>query len=115
MTFDVAQQLDSIIASDHHDPFSVLGLHVLEHDPTSAIIRTFLPLAKSVKLVNGEQKRDMYKMREEGLFEIVIPDYEEPFNYSFEAVCWDDQIQSFIDPYRFLPQLSDYEDRKSVV
>jgi len=109
MTFDVAQQLDSVIASDHHDPFSVLGLHVLKHDPTSAIIRTFLPLAKSVRLVNGDQKREMYKMREEGLFEIVIPDYKEPFNYSFEVVCWDDQTRSLIDPYRFLPQLTDYD------
>lgn len=109
MTIDVTKELDKVIASDHHDPFIVLGLHVLEHDPCSAIIRTFLPLAESVRLVIGDEKRDMYKMREEGLFEIVIPDYEEPFDYSFEATGYNNVDRIFKDPYRFLPQLSEYD------
>ena len=109
MTLDVTRELDKVVASDHHDPFLVLGLHVLEHDPRTAIIRTFLPLAESVRLVVGDEKRDMYKMREEGLFEIVVPDYEEPFDYSFEATCYNNVDRIFKDPYRFLPQLSEYD------
>ncbi len=109
MTLDVTRELDKVIASDHHDPFTVLGLHVLKHDPRSAIIRTFLPLAESVRLVVGDTKRDMYKMRDEGLFEIVIPDYEEPFDYVFEATCYNNVDRIFKDPYRFLPQLSEYD------
>ena len=34
MTFDVAKELDKVIQSDHNDPYQVLGVHVLEHDPT---------------------------------------------------------------------------------
>ncbi len=109
MTLNITHELDKVIASDHHDPFVVLGLHVLEHDPNSAIIRTFLPLAESVRLVFGDEKRDMYKMRHEGLFEIVVPDYVEPFSYSFEVTSYNGSINTFVDPYRFMPQLSEYD------
>ncbi|MEN8258645.1 MAG: 1,4-alpha-glucan branching protein GlgB [Thermodesulfobacteriota bacterium] len=109
MSFDVTTELDRVIASDHHDPSLVLGLHVLEHDPNTAVIRTFLPLAESVRIVVGDKKHDMYKMREEGLFEIVYPDYKEPFSYYFEATCHNNVIRSFHDPYRFAPQLTEYD------
>ena len=109
MTFDVVKELDRVISSDHHDPFVVLGLHVIEHEPTSAIIRTFLPLAESVRLVVNGEKRDMYKMREEGLFEIVVVDYVEPFKYQFEATCYNKSTRTIYDPYRFLPQLSEFD------
>ena len=109
MTFDVVKELDRVIASDHHDPFVVLGLHVIEHEPTSAIIRTFLPLAESVRLIVNDEQRDMYKMREEGLFEIVVADYAEPFKYQFEATCYDGSTRTIYDPYHFLPQLSEFD------
>ncbi len=109
MTFDVSQELDKVIAAEHHDPFIVLGLHALSHDPTSAVIRTFMPLAESVRLVTGDTKRDMYKMREEGLFELVVTDYHEPFSYHFEATCYNNNIRTFHDPYRFLPQMTDFD------
>ncbi len=109
MTFDVTAELDRVIASDHHDPSQVLGLHILEHDPATAVIRTFLPLAESVRLVVGDQKHDMYKMREEGLYEIVYPNYSEDFDYYFEATCHNNVIRPFYDPYRFPPQLSEYD------
>ena len=109
MTLDITNELNKVIASDHHDPFLVLGVHVLEHDPNSAVIRAFLPLAESVRLVLEDEKRDMYKMREEGLFEIVVPDYVVPFKYSFEVTCYNNVIRSYIDPYQFLPQLSEYD------
>jgi 1,4-alpha-glucan branching enzyme len=109
MTLDITHELNKVIASDHYDPFLVLGVHVLEHDPNSAVIRTFLPLAESVRLVLDGEKRDMYKMREEGLFEIVVPDYVVPFKYSFEATYYNNEIRTCIDPYQFLPQLSEYD------
>ncbi len=109
MTHDITNELNKVIASDHHDPFLVLGVHVLEHDPNSAVIRAFLPLAESVRLVLEGEKRDMYKMREEGLFEIVVPDYVVPFKYSFEATYYNNEIRTHIDPYQFLPQLSEYD------
>ncbi len=109
MSFDISTELDKVISATHHDPFTVLGLHILEHDPTCAVIRTFLPLADSVKLVADNHKQDMYKMREEGLFELVIADYHPNYKYHFEALCYNNTIRSFQDPYRFLPQLSEYD------
>ncbi len=109
MTFDVTEELDRVIASDHHDPSQVLGLHVLEHDPTTAVIRAFLPLAESVRLVVGDNKIDMYKMRAEGLFEIVYPGYSEPFAYHFEATSHNNTSLILHDPYRFPVQLSEFD------
>jgi 1,4-alpha-glucan branching enzyme len=109
MSFDISTELDRVIHATHHDPFVVLGLHPLSHDPSCAVIRTFLPLADSVKLVAGGEKQDMYKMRDEGLFELVIANYSEGFTYHFEATCHNNTIRSLQDPYRFLPQLSEYD------
>ena len=60
--------LDDIIRSDCHDPFRVLGFHVISKKPPQSIIRTFQPHAKAMKLLVDGEKIDMYKMREEGLF-----------------------------------------------
>jgi 1,4-alpha-glucan branching enzyme len=109
MSFDISTELDKVISANHHDPFTVLGLHILEHDPTCAVIRVFLPLADSVKLVASQQKKDMYKMREEGLFELVITDYHDNYQYHFEALCYNNVVRTLQDPYRFSPQLSDYD------
>ena len=109
MSFDISTELDKVITATHHDPFLVLGLHILEHDPTCAVIRTFLPLAESVKLVSNDKKQDMYKMRDEGLFELVIADYHEGYEYQFEVMGHNNLIQIIQDTYRFLPQLSEYD------
>ncbi len=109
MSFDISTELDKVINATHHDPFLVLGLHILEHDPTCAVIRAFLPLADSVKIVSGGKKQDMYKMRDEGLFELVIADYKKDYKYHFETICHNNVVRSFQDPYRFMPQLSEFD------
>jgi 1,4-alpha-glucan branching enzyme len=48
-------------------------------------------------------------MRQEGLFEIVLHEYQEPFNYQLEATYFNGSTHVFDDPYRFLPQLSDMD------
>jgi 1,4-alpha-glucan branching enzyme len=109
MSFDISIELDKVITASHHDPFLVLGLHILEHDPACAVIRTFLPLADSVKLVVDGKKQDMYKMRDEGLFELVIADYHEGYQYQFEVTGHNNIVRLIHDPYHFLPQLSEYD------
>ncbi|MFC1524007.1 1,4-alpha-glucan branching protein GlgB [Thermodesulfobacteriota bacterium] len=105
----VEKELDRIIQSDQHDPFQILGLHIIGQNPPEAIIRTFQPHAVSVRLLANDEVRDMYKMREEGLFEIIIKDYSEPFNYIFEITYYDQSVIQARDPYRFLPQLSEFD------
>ena len=97
--------LDQIINSDCHDPFRALGTHVISEKPPKSIIRTFQPHAESVRLLLDGDMSYMYKMREEGLFEIIVPRLP-PFEYAFEVTYYNHQINSFKDPYRVLPQLS---------
>lgn len=109
MHIDVMTELERVIKRDQHDPFTVLGFHFISQQPQAAIIRTFLPHAESVRLVIGDEKRHMYKMREEGLFEIILPNCFEVPDYSFEAATKNKTVHTFKDPYRFLPQLSDFD------
>ena len=109
MPLDVVKELDRVLASDQHDPFRVLGFHIVDPQKPTAIIRTFQPLAESVRLVMDGQKTDMYKMREEGLFETIINDFREPVDYCYELTQYNQVIKMVDDPYRALPALTDFD------
>lgn len=109
MSLDVVKELDKVLNSDQHDPFCVLGFHIIDADAHSAVVRTFQPLAESVRLLIGSQKIDMYKMRDAGLFEAVITDFQEPVNYEFEITLYNQVIMVVKDPYRAPPRLSDFD------
>ncbi len=106
MEFDVAREIDRVIAADHHDPFLVLGWHQI--DETKAVFRTFQPHADAVRLVLGDRTITMYRVREEGLFETVA-DIDPPFSYHYEVTFTNGQTRIVDDPYRFLPQMSDFD------
>ncbi|MBU0485573.1 MAG: 1,4-alpha-glucan branching protein GlgB [Proteobacteria bacterium] len=106
MTTDIEIILNKVIESDLHDPFQVLGFHVISETPPKSVIRTFQPHADSMRLIIGNEKLDMYKMRKEGLYEIIIPK-SEPFEYAFEATFFNNTTYTFNDPYRTLPHLSE--------
>ena len=36
----------------------------------------------------------MYKMRDEGLFEIIISDFQEPVDYSFEVTLYNQWVKT---------------------
>jgi 1,4-alpha-glucan branching enzyme len=112
MTPDINAILDRVVATDHHDPFQVLGLHFIDQGPDgkkAAIIRTFQPHAESVQLLADNQEHPFYKMRPQGLFEIVVPDRARPFSYQLKATFANKTSHIFYDPYRFLPQLGDID------
>ncbi|MBU0729530.1 MAG: 1,4-alpha-glucan branching protein GlgB [Proteobacteria bacterium] len=109
MSTIVEKELERIIKSDQHDPFQVLGLHIINQSPPEAIIRTFQPHASSVRVLANDQSLDMYKMRSEGLFELIITGYTEPFDYFLEITSFDNSRKTFKDPYRYLPQLSEFD------
>ena len=109
MKDDIKKELDKIVASDHHDPFQVLGFHRHAAKPRSSVIRTFQPLADAMYLVTNGEKIPMNKTRKEGLYELVFPNCTDPFDYDFEASYHDGTVHTYKDPYRFLPQLTDYD------
>ena len=105
----ISSLIDRVIDSDHHDPFQVLGLHFIDQKPKAALVRTFQPHAESVQIVIDGQKQYMYKMRKDGLFEIVLHEFPEPFSYKFEIKYFDGTVLTISDPYCFLPQLGDMD------
>ena len=105
----ISAEIDRVIDSDHHDPFAVLGLHFIDQEPRAALVRTFQPHAEWVQIVIDGQKKFMYKMRPEGLFEIVLPEFSDPFSYELEIKYYDNTVTTVADPYRFLPQLGDMD------
>jgi len=109
MSNHISTLIDSVIASDHHDPFQVLGLHFIDQEPLSALVRTFQPHAESVQIVLHDEKQYMSRIRPEGLYEIVLPGLSEPFPYHFEILYNDKSVHTAADPYRFLPQLGDMD------
>jgi 1,4-alpha-glucan branching enzyme len=106
---NVSSHIERVINSDHHDPFQVLGLHFTEEEPGVAQVRTFQPHAETVQIVIDGRKTHMFKLREEGLFEIVLQDYSKPFTYEFEIQYYDNSVHTISDPYQFLPQLGDMD------
>ncbi len=97
-------ELQRIIDSAHHDPFSVLGRHPAG-DQT--LVRVFLPHAEEVAIVEGNlplqriEGTDFFEWRGPG--DRVQPGYR---------LMWkDDQHREHIghDPYSYPPQLSDYD------
>lgn len=109
MSIDIVKELDRVLSSDQHDPFMVLGFHLIDANKPSAVIRTFQPLAESVRLVLGEQKIDMYKMREEGLFEVIISSFSQPVDYFYEITLYNGIAKNVRDPYRVLPLLTEFD------
>ena len=104
-----------IIFTDHHDPFRVLGIHVIDHHGAPAVaVRAFLPGAESAFVVPAEKKGrkveyPMDRVHEEGFFEVVIPDRAEVFPYQLKRVASSGATELFHDSYSFMPTLTDFD------
>ncbi len=102
-----------IIYTEHHDPFSVLGAHVLKRKGSQILaIRSFLPDAQDAFIVKNDPSQTEFKMEkimDEGFFEIVLPDYSEVFSYKLKKLTYDGRVEIFYDSYSFLPTLTDYD------
>ncbi len=101
-----------IVKTEHHDPFSILGNHVVEVDGKSAVaIRVFDPAADSIEVLDKSdttRRWSMKKTHKEGFFEVVIPEREETFAYLLRRFYGGVEVINH-DPYCFLPVLSEYD------
>ncbi|CAK0760735.1 1,4-alpha-glucan branching enzyme [Gammaproteobacteria bacterium] len=95
-----------ILEARHHDPFTVLGLHLHGDEE---VARVFLPAAISVELINGTDALPMARLYDTNLFEwrgplgLLVRHYQ---------VRWRDHEGHFrtqYDPYRFLPQIPEFD------
>ncbi|WP_435017542.1 1,4-alpha-glucan branching protein GlgB [Tundrisphaera sp. TA3] len=110
-----ADVIDHIIHGNYWDPFSVLGQHEVQVKGKAArVIRAFLPDAAKawvVRLDQGEPgtRVPMTRVRDEGFFEVIIPDHALRFPYRLAVENHDGHGWEFVDPYQFGPVLTDYD------
>jgi len=101
-----------VIHTDHYDPFTVLGPHLLGGNRLA--IRAFLPGAETVSVIPGGGKLSgkqipMERVHELGFFEAVIPDCTEVFPYQFRKTLSGGREEVFRDSYSFMPTLTDFD------
>src|SRR5580700_6705109 len=100
-------ELERLVSGQHHDPHSILGAHP---GPDGVVVRALRPLARSVILVLDDGRRMPMTHLYQGVFTVTlaqekVPDYRIATSYGP-----DDSDESVTDdPYRFLPQLSEYD------
>ena len=101
-----------IVFTDHHDPFSILGMHVItQRGKRSVVVRAFLPDARKAWVVSTGEAVDypMIKVLADGFFEVVIPGKAEVFPYELKKETEDGRVEVFHDSYSFLPTLTDFD------
>ncbi len=106
------QEIEKIVHSAHHDPFEVLGAHKVRSVGKEAVaVRAFLPEAieASVLRAGTQQTYPMKKLHPDGFFEALAKDVSEIFSYRLRIIRHDGSKQEILDPYSFLPILTDYD------
>ncbi|MBN1397122.1 MAG: 1,4-alpha-glucan branching protein GlgB [Bacteroidetes bacterium] len=102
-----------IIYTEHYDPFSILGAHVVKSEGKNAVaVRAFQPDAKEIYVVENGKNGEVYPMTrimDDGFYEAVIKSRSEVFQYKFKKVLYDGSEITAFDSYTFLPTLTDFD------
>ncbi|HXG38291.1 MAG TPA: 1,4-alpha-glucan branching enzyme, partial [Bacteroidota bacterium] len=107
------EEIRRIITVDHHDPFQVLGAHVVNIDGKNVVaVRAFLPDASEAMVVedrNGRREFQMQKIDDHGFFESLIFDWYDVLPYQLKKKSATGEAEIIHDPYSFLPTLTDFD------
>jgi 1,4-alpha-glucan branching enzyme len=101
-----------IVNAEHHDPFHVLGAHLVEIEGRTAVaLRAFLPeaMAASVLAQSLDGPLPMEKTHPAGFFEAVIEDRSHLFPYRLQLTNLEGHSWELLDPYSFWPVLTDFD------
>jgi 1,4-alpha-glucan branching enzyme len=104
-----AQEVDAIVGGHHGDPFRVLGPHRVRRRVSQLRweVRAFLPQAETARVATGSQCAEMIRRHNGGFFVAGLNGSPEP--YRIHARLWDGREVSLDDPYRFPPQVSEFD------
>ncbi|MDR1759735.1 MAG: 1,4-alpha-glucan branching protein GlgB [Fibrobacter sp.] len=105
-------QMESIWDFDCRDPFAVLGIHPLETDKgIKTTVRIYQPQASFVygELLESGEEFDFIKLGDTGFYEATLDREPDPFFYKLHITLTNGIQYSIIDPYLFLPVLSEYD------
>ena len=105
--------IKKIVNAEHHDPFSILGMHSVKIKNRKAIaVRAYCPDANNLYIIPQNElfeKREMNLVQDEGFFETVFEGVKDFFSYRLELFDRAGNSNVFFDPYSFPPVLSDYD------
>ena len=105
------EQIDRIVWNQHHDPFEVLGPHMIQQDgKTVWAVRAYLPQAESASIVLPESRKDcpMQTSHHPHFFECII-EAKEVSNYQIRYQEGEHE-RVIYDPYAFRSRrLSDFD------
>ena len=103
----VAEDLERLVARDHHDPHAVLGAH-----PTRGglVVRAFRPGAEAiVALPDGAAPVRLRRVHPEGVFAGKIPNASLPLRYDLEVTYPGGATLRGRDAYAFPPTLGELD------
>jgi 1,4-alpha-glucan branching enzyme len=101
------EEIDLILAGQHHDPHAVLGAHL---GPRGTVIRALRPLAWSVDVVLPDGSRYPMGHVHEGVFSVTVPADAPVGEYRLAVSYRADGPELFADdPYRHLPTLGEMD------
>ena len=98
----------ALMMGDHHDPFSILGMH--QHEG-KLVVRALLPGALSVAVIDfksGRKVASLDRVEDSAVFVAAIARRKNPFAYRLR-VDWGNGEQDQDDPYRFAPLLGEMD------
>ena len=102
----------SVVAGDHADPFSVLGMHTTGGgggEGQVVIVRAFHPGADQVTVVSDTDRRfPLEQTHPDGFFEGMMGEHEMIFSYELEIGRGGGVFRTR-DPYAMPPVLSDFD------
>jgi 1,4-alpha-glucan branching enzyme len=107
MTILFEKEINDILRSDLRDPFKTLGMH---KDVKDLTVRAFVPEAASITIRERAGKKAsfaMKKVHESGIFEAAITGRKKFFKYEFSCTLHDGTVKRIVDPYGFLPIMSE--------
>ncbi len=106
---DLKREIERIINGESHDPFKILGAHYVLYEGKRVVtVRIFHPWAKEAYILKENEKVKMENLRE-GFFEKIFPEERKIFPYKVFIIPYYGEPFTYIDPYSFLPVITDYD------
>jgi 1,4-alpha-glucan branching enzyme len=105
-------EIHQILRGEHHDPFHVLGAHLVSVEGKPAVvIRAYLPHVASARVISSELDGpvEMSSFQDSGFREAVFEGRDRIFAYRLELTDVRGSTWEVYDPYSFWPVLSDFD------
>ena len=99
-------ELKQIINGELLDPFIFLGMHKI--DKAKVVVRVYNPQAEKVEVIIDGINYEMFRISQEGVFEVVI-ESKEVKPYKLEYKYYNGSIYRVKDTYSFMPYLTEYD------